>query len=610
MANDDVDPAANPNASTGPDGSIAPPTAEKPAASSSNWQGKRVGNFRILGFLGRGAMGRVFRAEDTRLKRHVALKVFPTQVEQGKGKVRLERFLREARSTAALDHPGIVHVYEADEFKGWYYIAMELVEGGPVGRMIEANGPFDTARACQIGAEVGEALEYAHDHGVIHRDVKPDNVLIARGGRAKLVDFGLAYRSDPTDNFHVIDEAVGTAFYIAPEICKGHGATPLSDQYSLAGTVWTLLTGAPPFAGQTREELIKHQVSTPLPKLRTLRADLPEGLCRAIEKGLAKKPEDRHINCEQFAKILRVYTIGSSASASSSGLQPTVAAEPAATTPPPIAYAPVKPKDSKRTLLIAGVAGGVALLGVAIFLLFGVAPRSSPPPMTTVVTSPTPPPTPTPVARTPGPPVVTTPPKPAGELPPGDRFVYAGFADNSRGKFDYAPNASGSTQGILAASTNLITRDEERGLVQKLSIVDDPAKAKTPDGTDGWFVRSISGQHSRRDENVPRPTKGWLGLWLKTDAPGLRVSIAIDNTADVTADRGVPKPVVADGKWHCYEWNLEDNGEWQKWLGGDGIVNDTPDFTIDSIQLWGPNADATVLIDDVSHNATGHVATP
>ena len=609
MAKDDVDPATTPNDSTGPDGSIAPPAAGKPpaSASSGNWQGKRVGNFKILGFLGRGAMGRVFRAEDTRLKRHVALKVFPTQVEQGKGKVRLERFIREARSTAALDHPGIVHVYEADEFKGWYYIAMELVEGGPVGRMVEANGPFDAARACQIGAEVAEALEYAHDHGIIHRDVKPDNVLIARGGRAKLVDFGLAYRSDPSDNFHVIDEAVGTAFFIAPEICRGHGATPLSDQYSLAGTVWALLTGAPPFSGTTREELIKHQVSTPLPKLRTLRADLPEGLCRAIERGLSKKPEDRFVSCDQFAKVLRVYTIGAPASASSSGMQP-IAANESATTPPPIAYAPVKPKDNRRTLLIAGGIGAVALLGIAIAILFfGV--RSSSPALPALARAPV---TPTIVAPTPAGPIATTPPKPAAtELPPGDRFVFAGFDDNSRGTFAFAPGGSGSTFGILPTSSNNLTRDAERGMVQKLTILDDPAKQTLGDGkTDGWFVRHISGHYGHRSENTPRPTKGFVGYWLKTSAAGLRTAIAIDNTLDVTADRGVPKPVIADGQWHCYEWNLENNDDWQKWIDGDGIVNDTKDFTIDSLQFWGPNADATILIDDVSHNAGGHVAKP
>lgn len=275
------------------------------------WQGKRVGPFRIVGFLGRGAMARVFRAEDMRLKRHVALKVFPTQVDSSKGPVRLQRFIREAKSGAALEHAGIVRVYEIGESNGVYYIAQELIEGGSIGRMLGANGPFDVMRACQVGAEVGEALEFAHDHGVVHRDVKPDNILLGRGGKVKLADFGLAFRNDPEDAGVSLEEAVGTAYFIAPEICRGQGATPLSDQYSLAATLWYLLTGTPPFKGQSRSDVIEQQVRATLPNLKELRPDLPDGLVKAITKALSKNPEQRYLSCDQFAKVLRLYTIGS-----------------------------------------------------------------------------------------------------------------------------------------------------------------------------------------------------------------------------------------------------------------------------------------------------------
>lgn len=291
-------------------GDIRSASNDAGGSGGAPWQGKRVGPFRIVGFLGRGAMGRVFRAEDLRLNRMVALKVFPNQVESSKGVVRLQRFIREAKSGAALEHPGIVRVYEVGESNGVYYIAQELVEGGSIGRMLGANGPFDIVRACQIGAEVGEALEFAHDHGVVHRDVKPDNILLARGGRPKLADFGLAFRATPEDEDVWLEEAVGTAYFIAPEICRGQGATFLSDQYSLAATVWYLLTGSPPFKGATRQEVMENHVRSPLPDLRVLRPDLPDGLVKAIYRALSKSPEQRFLSCDQFAKILRLYTIG------------------------------------------------------------------------------------------------------------------------------------------------------------------------------------------------------------------------------------------------------------------------------------------------------------
>lgn len=300
------------------------------SGGSAPWQGKRVGPFRIVGFLGSGAMGRVFRAQDMRLNRHVALKVFPTQIDSAKGSIRLQRFIREAKSGAALEHPGIVRVYEIGESNGVYFIAQELIEGSSIGRVLAANGPLDIARACQIGAEVGEALEFAHDHGVVHRDVKPDNILLGRGGKAKLADFGLAFRAEPEDEGVWLEEAVGTAYFIAPEICRGEGATALSDQYALGATMWYLLTGAPPFNGERRADVIDQQMRGVLPDLRSLRPDLPNGLVKAIYKSLSKNPQQRFLSCDQFAKVLRLYTIGVSDSSGDSAAALEVKPQPAA----------------------------------------------------------------------------------------------------------------------------------------------------------------------------------------------------------------------------------------------------------------------------------------
>lgn len=591
MATEESQPNAIP-----PSASTSSGSGPKPTTGTSSWQGKLVGNFKIVGFLGRGAMGRVFRAEDLRLKRHVALKVFPTIIDQGKRKVRLERFIREARSAASLDHPGIVRIYEADEYKGWYYIAMELVEGGSLGRLVEANGPFDVVRTGLIGAEIGEALEFAHDHGIIHRDVKPDNIMIARGGRTKLVDFGLAFRSDPNDSFHVIDEPVGTAYFMAPEVGRGIGATPLSDQYSLAASIWYLLTGAPPFVGKTREEVIHQHINAPLPDLKALRPDVPQGMINAIEKALAKNPEDRYMATEQLAKVLRVYTIGPGTSASGSAAVNYAEAQPL-----PSQRVPAAGKANRgrsKALLFASI-GAAALLLVSVIGYLALSGDGDEPADEAQ-------PSPTVAARNTAP---TN--KPAAQpVPAAAKFVFADFTDGVRGKFEYPPTASGSTVGVMPTSSNTalqLAGAPGSGWVQRLTLVDDPSKSSTTENPDGWFVRHISGQRGSRTENTPRPTTGWIGFSAMTTSPGLRVAIALDDTADVTADRSIRLDLVPDGKWHVYQWNLKEHAAWQKWLNGDGII-DSPEFTIDSIQIWGPNADAVLYLDDITHNSRGPVA--
>jgi tRNA A-37 threonylcarbamoyl transferase component Bud32 len=333
-------------------------------SGAARWKGKVIGHFKLIDLLGRGAMASVFRAEDTNLARHVALKVFPTQIQKGQTTTRLERFLREAKAQSSLDHPGIVRVYEAGESGGWCYIAMELVEGGCLEKLISASGPLDVARSAQVIAEVGEALEFAHDHGVIHRDIKPANILLSRGGRVKLGDFGLAFRSDPSDSFYLSEEPAGTAFYMAPEVIRGKPSTPQSDQYGLAGTLYFLLTGQPPYPGTVRQEVLKQQLHAPVPDVRVLRPDVPDSLSQVIRKAMSKNPEERFISTEQFAKVLRVYTINAAQGPGSSG----VIIPPSASAPLPAMSAAgsatgVAPVKSKTPMLAIGV-GAAALIVV------------------------------------------------------------------------------------------------------------------------------------------------------------------------------------------------------------------------------------------------------
>jgi hypothetical protein len=310
-------------------GSPAPAAAAPATATAStnqsasqlnpppSWMGKRVGRFRLTGLLGQGAMGRVFRAEDTMLRRQVALKVLPKTIKRGQRTVEAEKLIREARAVASLEHPNIVQVYEVNEAGGIYYIAMELVESGSLRDLVEGQGPIDYLRVCQLGGEAAEALGHAHASGIVHRDVKPANLLLTRTGRVKVADFGLARVEDPSDLTNFLAESVGTPQFVAPEILQGLSATGKSDMYSLGATLWYLLTGKPPFEAARAEELLHKHINAPLPSLKKLRPDLPDALVRTINTSLAKDPAKRHGTAEQFAAALRVHSIPLGAAASS-----------------------------------------------------------------------------------------------------------------------------------------------------------------------------------------------------------------------------------------------------------------------------------------------------
>jgi hypothetical protein len=286
--------------------------AEAPAPASSkkpSWMGKRVGRFKLLGLLGQGAMGRVFRAEDTLLRRHVALKVLSRNHQRGSRTVAAERLIREARAAASLEHPHIASIYEMNHSGGVHYIAMELVEGGSLRELIRAAGPMEPVHACQLVAEAAEALACAHSQAVVHRDIKPANLMLTRNGRCKVVDFGLARVEERADVESAMADSVGTPQFVAPEIVVGSPASPRSDVYSLAATLWYLLIGRPPFTGRNTEELLDRVVHAPLPDVRTLRPDVPAGLAQALHKGLSRDPSKRYTSADQFAKVLRVQTI-------------------------------------------------------------------------------------------------------------------------------------------------------------------------------------------------------------------------------------------------------------------------------------------------------------
>lgn len=348
--------------------------------TAPSWAGKRVGRFKLVSELGRGAMGRVFRAEDTLLHRHIALKVLPKVLRRGAKTVAVERLVAEARAAATLEHPHVVSVYEVNESAGVFYIAMELLAGGSLRDIVKAAGPMDYPKACLLCADAADALAHAHAEGIVHRDIKPANLMLTRSGRCKVVDFGLARMDDASDMGSQMSESVGTPQFIASELLRGIPASERSDIYSLGATLWYLLVGRPPFEGHSAGELLQQHLEAPLPDLAALRPDLPAALVKAINKAMAKRPSDRFESADQFEKVLRVFTIpaensaAGSLSALMSVAEPANAPEPL---PPVVAAAPRAPlwpwkwPPSRPVSIGAGAAAAVLLCAALIPMLIG-----------------------------------------------------------------------------------------------------------------------------------------------------------------------------------------------------------------------------------------------
>ena len=268
-------------------------------------QGSVVDNrYDVVRPLGSGGMGEVYLARDLTLDRDVALKLLRSQYANDGDSA--ERFKREATSAARLSHPNIVQVYDrGDTEDGTSYIAMEYVPGGTLKERITQDGPLDSRVAASIGYQVAEALGAAHAKGVIHRDIKPQNVLITASGAAKVADFGIARAlSAANDSRTKTGTVMGTAGYMSPEQALGEPATPKSDLYSLGIVLYEAVTGRLPFTAENPIAVsMKHVNETPRPP-KQLNPDVPDGMNATILKLLAKDPADRHADADELAEDL------------------------------------------------------------------------------------------------------------------------------------------------------------------------------------------------------------------------------------------------------------------------------------------------------------------
>ncbi len=281
----------------------ARPTDEKAA-----WAGKALGHFKLLRLIGEGAMGVVIQAMDVNLHRIVALKVLRKRIVGVDERQRVAQFLREARAAARIEHPNVVRIYEINEHDGWWYIAMEMLHGDSVKRIVKATGPMTPARACPVIADAAVALDVAHSLGIIHRDVKPSNLMVTRSGRCKLMDFGLVRLDDPTDPFDFTDRSVGTPQFAAPELIKHRRASPAADVYSLGGALYYALTGHYPYVGRKVAEILHQHVEAPPPELSTYLPDCPESLASLVRRAMAKDPAARPTAAD-FATALHAEAI-------------------------------------------------------------------------------------------------------------------------------------------------------------------------------------------------------------------------------------------------------------------------------------------------------------
>ena len=270
--------------------------------------GSRVAGYRLEEQIGQGGMAVVFRAQDERLQRQVALKILSPALATDE--TFRHRFIRESRSAAAVDDPHIIPVFEAGDADGMLFIAMRYVPGGDVGTLVRRLGPLPIARAAAIISAVASALDTAHAAGLVHRDVKPGNMLVdARPGRPDhvyLSDFGLTKGALSSASLTGTGHVLGTLNYCAPEQIQGQRVDARTDEYALACAAFALLSGEPPFPRDEGMAVLYAQLSAPPPRLTSRRPGLPPAVDEVLLRALAKAPEGRYASCGEFADALRM----------------------------------------------------------------------------------------------------------------------------------------------------------------------------------------------------------------------------------------------------------------------------------------------------------------
>jgi hypothetical protein len=402
----------------------------------------RIGRYQIIGELGRGAMGVVYHATDPAIGRSVAIKIIRIRDAgdtRQSDKLR-ERLFREARSAGVLSHPNIVTIYDMDEVDGVAYIAMAYVNGPTLYKILASGDPLSGARMLRVLRQTASALDYAHGRGIVHRDVKPANIMTDEDGAVKITDFGIA---KITSGANITDTrtVVGTPNYMSPEQVQGLEIDGRSDQFSLAVIAYEILTGERPFQGEHLSTIVYRIVQEEPEEAQRINGTLTPQIDAVLRRALAKKPDGRYPNCSSFVGALEMACAESrgwkTLAAGSAAALPTLAVDPVRPVPaapvavapppavarPPVAPAPAVPRElparpsslppphGRRSAALPLFFGIIVLLGVAGVIAWqaggipGVVAFGQPPeaPATTAETQPPAQATPEPV---PAPPAV------------------------------------------------------------------------------------------------------------------------------------------------------------------------------------------------------------
>lgn len=270
----------------------------------NRWVGRQLEGYHILEFLSEGGMGAVYRAKQISMERVVAIKILNEKLVQNKDFI--ERFLLEAKAAGRLNHANVIQVFDVGMNNGTYFFSMEFVDGPTVGRLLRDRGRLSTEDCLDIILPMAEALDFAHKNSLVHRDIKPENIMINSDGQVKLADLGLA-RSPNDEMVDLVDGKKivwGTPSYMSPEQAMGQKLDGRSDLYSLGATWYHMITGGPPFTGNSDPEIMEHHISTPLTPVCERSRDVSREVGDILERLLKKHPEERYQTGGELAEAI------------------------------------------------------------------------------------------------------------------------------------------------------------------------------------------------------------------------------------------------------------------------------------------------------------------